>query len=311
MYKRKMTVRRKKTMVNSYKNTNYTCIANMGVTNLLHNSGKRMMMNLLTYVSMHQNPNDSSGEPSGTYIEPDITQVLSEHEERILGEEEGVLKEPNTATTVSRNAAGIPEESETPTRNNDRPTVSEVIKDWRLLLVNADNPLSEDYTFELAAIDSTRKFDTRAIGELKKMIEDCRAQTGGCIWAQSTYRSRQTQGEIFERKVQEYVNMGNTREEAEELAAVIVARPGTSEHHIGLAVDFNYAKTEFENTDVFEWLMGKAHNYGFILRYPEGKQSITKVIYEPWHFRYVGKEHAEIIKANDFCLEEYIDYLKD
>jgi len=97
------------------------------------------------------------------------------------------------------------------------------------------------------------------------------------------------------------MNSGKSREEAEKLAAASVSKPGTSEHEVGLAVDFNYANPGFENTKAFKWLMENAHKYGFILRYPDGKQSITKVIYEPWHFRYVGKEHAEVIKERDFA----------
>ncbi len=203
-----------------------------------------------------------------------------------------------------------------PAYNEDSDTQNQAseevcIDDWRLILVNADNPVPDDYTFELSGIDETRKFDSRAIDDLKKLIEDCRRDTRGSIWAQSTYRDRNTQKTVFERKVKEYINSGKSREEAEELAATSVSRPGTSEHEIGLAVDFNYAKTSFENTNVFKWLMEHAHEYGFILRYPDGKQEITKVIYEPWHFRYVGREHAEVIKTKGFCLEEYIDYLKN
>ena len=192
----------------------------------------------------------------------------------------------------------------------DRELLQELnIDDWRLLLVNKDNPVPSDYTFQLSNIDNIRKFDSRAIDELKKLIEDCRRETRDVIWAQSTYRDENEQNIIFNTKVQEYIALGNSREEAEELVAASILRPGSSEHHIGLAVDFNYTKTNFENTAAFKWLEENAHKYGFILRYPKDKQSITKIIYEPWHFRYVGKEHAEIIKSKGFCLEEYIDYL--
>ena len=183
------------------------------------------------------------------------------------------------------------------------------IDDWRLLLVNADNPVPDDYTFELSNIDNIRKFDSRAIDHLEKLIEDCRRETRDVIWAQSTYRDENEQNTVFNNKVQEYMDLGNSREEAEKLAATVTSRPGTSEHHVGLAVDFNYAKTDFENTAAFKWLAENAHKYGFILRYPKGKESITNIVYEPWHFRYVGKEHAEVIKSKGFCLEEYINYL--
>lgn len=188
---------------------------------------------------------------------------------------------------------------------------SESIDDWRILLINADNPVPDDYTFELSALDVAREFDSRAIDDLKMLIDECRRQTGASIWAQSTYRDRDTQKKLYENKVKEYINSGKSKEEAEKLASTSVSRPGTSEHEVGLAVDFNYANVEFQNAKAFEWLTENAHEYGFILRYPDGKQSITKIIYEPWHFRYVGKEHAEVIKSKGFCLEEYIEYLKD
>jgi D-alanyl-D-alanine carboxypeptidase len=188
---------------------------------------------------------------------------------------------------------------------------SKKIDDWRLILVNADNPVPDDYTFELTSLDEFRTFDSRAIGDLKKLIEDCRRETRGVIWVQSGYRDRSAQERLYNDKVKQYMDSGKSREEAEKLAVTSVSKPGTSEHEIGLAVDFNYANFEFENTKAFKWLMENAHKYGFILRYPEGKQSITKVVYEPWHFRYVGKEHAEVIKSKGFCLEEYIEYLKN
>ena len=82
-------------------------------------------------------------------------------------------------------------------------------------------------------------------------------------------------------------------------------------NEIGLAVDFNTLEVDFENTPAYKWLEENAHKYGFILRYPKEKQSITKIKYEPWHFRYVGPVHARIMKSYNLCLEEYIDYLRN
>jgi len=172
-------------------------------------------------------------------------------------------------------------------------TENKIIDDWRLILVNSDNPIPDDYSFDLSSLDEFRKFDSRAIEKNLLRIADVKPE------------------ELYGFKVTQYMNSGKSREEAEKLAAASVSKPGTSEHEVGLAVDFNYANPGFENTKAFKWLMENAHKYGFILRYPDGKQSITKVIYEPWHFRYVGKEHAEVIKEKGFCLEEYIEYLKN
>lgn len=185
------------------------------------------------------------------------------------------------------------------------------ITDWRLILVNIDNELPEDYQLELADIDQYRQFDARAIEELKNMIEAERESGASGLWVQSAYRSIEYQKEVFEKQVQEYKNQGKTQQEAEELTLKIINKPGTSEHNLGLAVDFNYANNDFEETTAFEWLKENAENYGFILRYPKEKEEITKVTYEPWHWRYVGVEHAKEINKKEYCLEEYIEYLSN
>lgn len=188
---------------------------------------------------------------------------------------------------------------------------TENIDDWEILLVNADNPIPKGYSVELSNIDSIRKFDSRAIDDLINLMEDCRTKTGSSIWAQSTYRERSTQKKLFNDEIKQYIDEGKSRAEAERLANFSVAAPGTSEHETGLAVDFNHVNMEFENSPAFEWLIENSYKYGFILRYPKDKQSITRMAYEPWHFRYVGKHHAKMMKSNNFCLEEYIDYLKN
>lgn len=93
--------------------------------------------------------------------------------------------------------------------------------------------------------------------------------------------------------------------EAEAVAANSIARPGSSEHSTGLAIDFNGVSEEFDTTPEYRWLMKHAADYGFILRYAEEKESITGIRFEPWHFRYVGSEHAREINRLGLCLEEY------
>lgn len=185
------------------------------------------------------------------------------------------------------------------------------ITDWRLILVNIDNALPEDYNIELADIDQYRQFDARAIEELKKMVEAERKSGASGMWVQSGYRSIELQTKVFNEQVQEYINQGKTKEEAEKLTLKIINKPGTSEHNLGLAVDFNYANYDFEETTAFKWLKENAEDYGFILRYPKDKVEITKVNYEPWHWRYVGVENAKEINKKEFCLEEYIEYLQN
>ncbi len=183
------------------------------------------------------------------------------------------------------------------------------IDDWRLVLVNYDNVLPTDFEVELASIDKSRKFDARAIGELNQMVKDMKKQRISNIWPQSTYRSIAKQEELFNESVEKYINQGLTQEEAETLTMNFINKPGTSEHNLGLAVDFNYVEKSFENTKEFKWLQENAENYGFVLRYPEDKKEITKVNYEPWHWRYVGVEHAKKMNELNMCLEEYINYL--
>lgn len=186
-----------------------------------------------------------------------------------------------------------------------------VIEDWRLMLVNYENLIPDDYEVKLANIDNIRQFDSRAIEYLNNMLLDMKKVNVKDGWVQSAYRSVESQKEVFDEQVNEYVSQGKTKAEAEEMTLKIINKPGTSEHNLGLAVDFNYVNYDFEKTKAFNWLKENAENYGFILRYPKAKEDITKVDYEPWHWRYVGIENAKDINAKDMCLEEYIEYLQN
>ncbi|MEG2646237.1 MAG: M15 family metallopeptidase [Clostridia bacterium] len=181
--------------------------------------------------------------------------------------------------------------------------------DWALTLVNRDHYLPENYKLELSNIDDTRQFDSRAIEYLNSMINNMRKSGITNIWVQSSYRSIQSQENIFNDNVKQCIKKGMTQEEAEKETLKIICKPGTSDHNLGLAVDLNYVNLEFENTEAFKWLVKNAHDYGFILRYPKDKFDITNVTYEPWHWRYVGAKNAKIIKEKNFCLEEYINYI--
>lgn len=183
------------------------------------------------------------------------------------------------------------------------------ITDWRLTLVNQENALPIDFEPELTPIDGIREFDIRAMGELKQMLEAMKNDGITNIWVQSGYRSVEHQKELFEHKIKEYEAQGKTHEEAEKIVLRTINKPGTSEHNLGLAVDFNYVDYSFDETQGFHWLEENAQNYGFILRYQKEKEEITKVDYEPWHWRYVGQEHAIKIKELGMCLEEYVEYL--
>lgn len=185
------------------------------------------------------------------------------------------------------------------------------VNDWRLVLVNFEHTLPENFEIELVNIDNSRQFDSRAIDELNQLLKDAKNAKVGKLWVQSSYRSPERQEELFNNKVKQYMGYGKTREEAEKLTRQFINESNTSEHNLGLAVDFNNIKRDFENTKAFEWLKLNAENYGFILRYAQEKEDITKVSYEPWHWRYVGVEHARKMNEMGMCLEEYIDFLEN
>ncbi|MBP5303968.1 MAG: M15 family metallopeptidase [Clostridia bacterium] len=183
---------------------------------------------------------------------------------------------------------------------------------WNLILVNDWNAIDEAYvaTIPLEDFNASWKFDSRALPYLNQMIDD--ANAAGCdIWGQSLYRDYETQKVLYWRQVDQLLEDGYEQEQAEKEAATIVKRPGTSEHNTGLAVDFECSEYQdldegFENTRAFQWLTTHCAEYGFILRFPKDKESITGVIYEPWHYRYVGVEAAREITSRELCLEEYL-----
>lgn len=183
-------------------------------------------------------------------------------------------------------------------------------QDWRLVLVNHEHALPDNFKIELANIDRTRQFDKRAIDELNALLLAAKQAKVGDLWAQSAYRSVERQEELFTNKVNEYKARGKSQEEAERLTRQFINESNTSEHNLGLAVDFNYINNDFEKTKAFAWLTENAAKYGFILRYRKDKEDITMVSYEPWHWRYVGAEHAEAMNELDMCLEEYVQYLE-
>lgn len=186
---------------------------------------------------------------------------------------------------------------------------------WYLRLVNPDNPLPENFSVEVSEIKPKYsnyvglKFDLRAVDALNSMCEAAE-KDGVSLLVISAYRTIEKQTELFNNKVNNLIRDGYNEEDAIAAAATVVAKPGTSEHNLGLAVDFNTDQGWFENTKEFRWLSENAADYGFILRYPKDKYSITKITYEPWHYRYVGVEHAKEIKRLNMCLEEHVEYLK-
>ncbi len=181
---------------------------------------------------------------------------------------------------------------------------------WQLRLVSAAHPLPEDFEVpELTKLKGGHAIDSRVYPALQQMMDDCRAAGLNPVIC-SSYRTHDKQEELFRKKVNTLRKQGYSQEEAETEAARWVARPGTSEHETGLAVDivdksYQLLDEKQEQTPVQQWLMAHCAEYGFILRYPVEKSDLTGIGYEPWHYRYVGVEAAKAITEQGLCLEEY------
>ena len=176
------------------------------------------------------------------------------------------------------------------------------------ILVNPWNYVPSDYSVKLSKYGD-HKVAKICLADLKEMLADCKS-AGNKPYVTSAYRTHDYQTKLFKNRIQRFIDQGYSRDKAEIEAAKRVAVPGTSEHELGLAVDitdsgYQNLDSKQENTGTQKWLMSNSWKYGFILRYPNGKTSVTGIIYEPWHYRYVGKELAKELHNSGLCLEEY------
>lgn len=179
-----------------------------------------------------------------------------------------------------------------------------------MVLVNPWNPLPEDHSIETVTLTNGLQVDERCYPDLQAMMDACRADGLSPVIC-SAYRTRAVQEKLYQAEVKRWLAQGYSQSEAEAEAGKVVAVPGTSEHQLGLALDIvdldhQLLDESQEDTQVQQWLMEHSWEYGFILRYPTGKSDITGIIYEPWHYRYVGREDAEQIHTLGICLEEYL-----
>ena len=188
--------------------------------------------------------------------------------------------------------------------------------DWRLVLINKQNSIPEDYTFQLGTIKGSMQCDKRILEDLFAMLEAAE-KDGVNLTICSPYRDLEYQQMLFKRKIKRYMNRGMSYMEAYQLSSQSVTVPGASEHQIGLALDIvcnDYMSLDegFGDTKAGKWLAANSCRFGFILRYPEGKENITGIEYEPWHFRYVGKAAAPVIMEQGITLEEFWEeYVED
>ncbi len=230
---------------------------------------------------------------------------------RILGVPGAIFSGASSGQSAGTAQPGTPSGTSTGTARPGTPSGTAVSTDWNLILVNGDHPLPEDFQVpELTNLKNGHAIDSRAYPSLQAMMDGARA-AGFRPTICSSFRTWDKQSKLFENKVASCMAQGFGREEAERQAAVWVARPGTSEHQAGLAVDivdidYQLLDQAQEDRPVQRWLMEHCAEYGFILRYPTDKSALTGVGYEPWHYRYVGEEAARAIMDGGLCLEEYL-----
>ena len=186
----------------------------------------------------------------------------------------------------------------------DKPDIDP--SEWMFILANPWNSIGE-YAPELTQFRDV-EIDYRIYDAMNAFVTDAEAQ-GLTVVMTSGYRGYDTQSWLFQRKVDQYGG-------DEETAATIVARPGTSEHQTGLAADitdnyYEYMNESLEETALYQWMSAHCHEYGFIVRFPKGRQDVTGIMFEPWHYRYVGKEAAAYIMEHDLTLEEFLSLYQD
>lgn len=178
--------------------------------------------------------------------------------------------------------------------------------EWNLILVNPWNAVPNGFNVSLTEIGKGYYVDERISPKLQQMFDD--AHTAGVYPViVSAYRTNEQQREIYQDRINAYINEGYSESNAIEKTEGWVAKPNYSEHETGLAIDINAESGS--GKAVYNWLAENSHKYGFIVRYPTDKSDITGINYEPWHFRFVGEKAAEYIYKHDLTLEEYIEEL--
>lgn len=194
------------------------------------------------------------------------------------------------------------------------------LSDWNLILLNTEenNKLDSNMDIKKTKFD-TQYVDARIAEAYQEMYDAAKAE-GIILYLRSGYRSLETQEANYNNNVARLKNEGKTEAEAIALTDQYYTRKGHSEHHSGLACDIitpqyhNQVYTlseKFAETEAYGWLVQNSYKYGFVLRYPKDKVDITKINYEPWHYRFVGKTHAQYMYDNELCLEEYLKLFEE
>ena len=241
--------------------------------------------------------------------------IVSEKKDNGPGRQEQQPTTNNTQNKTNEKQPSQPKPEPTaPTENTTEPKADTPLdldkSQWNLLLVNPWTPIPEGFAVERTTLKNGHSIDKRAYPDLQAMMDDARAAGLSPVIC-SSFRTMDKQQSLFDKQVNKYLARGYSQSEAEEEAAKWVAIPGTSEHQTALAVDivslsYQLLDEKQETTAEQKWLMENCYRYGFVLRYPKDKTEVTGIGYEPWHYRYVGKEAAKAIWEQAICLEEYL-----
>ena len=222
----------------------------------------------------------------------------------------GGLDVPSACLAQNSVRPAAAQESSPPVASGDRTDTCERSKAaWNLILVNRWSPVPDGYDVELTQLSNGETVDTRIYPALQEMFDAAR-NDGVYPVVAAGYRTAEKQQSLWEEKAAQLEAAGYTAAEAKREAETWVAAPGTSEHQLGIAVDINADGVQSAGYEVYEWLEENAWEYGFILRYPPDKTEVTGVNYEPWHYRYVGREAAGQIVRQNLCLEEYVSTMQ-
>ncbi len=183
--------------------------------------------------------------------------------------------------------------------NNNIALLNEINEDDLVSVYDYKNSAYKVSDYSVSVLPDT----VEALNEM--LLAFYNATGNNYVMVKSGYRSFEYQQELYEDE------LASTGEDS----STLVAMAGYSEHHTGYAVDFTTyngsSYSDFDGEDEYEWIMENCYKYGIINRYPEGKESLTLIDNEPWHFRYVGIPHAQVMHDYDMCLEEYISFIKN
>ncbi len=193
--------------------------------------------------------------------------------------------------------------------------VQDAIMNGYLSLLNKEYILRGELELDLVSVGNGHELEQRSADAITRMVADAK-KDGMYINITSSYRTYTKQVSLFKNKIRRLESAGYVHAKAVEEAGKVVAVPGTSEHQLGLTVDFltrNYRVLDegIRNTKEYKWVEEHAWEYGYVIRYPSGKSKVTGIISEPWHLRYVGIPAAKLMTEQGICLEEFLGVAYD